>query len=150
MSTDRGPEIQQRLEKFLDDAGDVTPNELREDLRGEGWDESVVEFFAQAPSDTQFLLHEIQRLTGELHSTRSELEAIAAIVSDRSEAGTYAKVDALEQERERLTGELAQARKELREQDVEADRLTRELLQAQGELAHIKAALAAPGDETPP
>jgi hypothetical protein len=109
--SDRGPEIQQRLEKFLDDAGDVTPNELREDLRGEGWDESVVEFFAQAPSDTQFLLHQIQR----------------------------------------LTGELAQARRELREQDVEADLLTRELIQLQGELAHIKAALAAPPreDETP-
>jgi multidrug resistance efflux pump len=40
---------------------------------------------------------------------------------------------------QRLTGELAQARKELREQDTEADRLTRELIQAQGELAQARA-----------
>jgi hypothetical protein len=39
---------------------------------------------------------------------------------------------------QRLTGELAQARRELREQDLEADRLTRELIQAQGELAQAR------------
>jgi chromosome segregation ATPase len=134
MSTDRGPEIQQRLEEMHQHLGSE-PGKMTT-LYGE-----------TTLLETSLLLRdaaaEIQRLTGELQSTRSELEAIAAIVSDRSEAGTYVKVDALEQE-------LAQATKELREQDVEADRLTRELLQAQGELAHIKAALAAPGDETPP
>jgi DNA repair exonuclease SbcCD ATPase subunit len=40
---------------------------------------------------------------------------------------------------QRLTGELAQARRELREQDLEADRLTRELIQAQVELAQARA-----------
>ncbi len=40
---------------------------------------------------------------------------------------------------QRLTGELAQARRELREQDVEADRLTRELIQAQGALSQARA-----------
>jgi chromosome segregation ATPase len=39
---------------------------------------------------------------------------------------------------QRLTGELAQARRELREQDLEADRLTRELIQAQVELAQAR------------
>jgi chromosome segregation ATPase len=49
-----------------------------------------------------------------------------------------AVLNAKDAEIQRLTGELAQARRELREQDLEADRLTRELIQAQVELAQAR------------